>query len=180
MTQNETFRLSSVLSGISATNAEEMVRKPDRNEVIEHDGILLQLFTKYVTKTSPPSYGLVIVEQMPKGPPALTMVWKVYENLTSNVSELSPTTLLRRFIDRFGCDVRIGQTVKKLFLAEYVPVGSLDPQKEFATSVSARDIAGLRLFRIKADPLRASCVLCFAADVDAYRAYVQAKGGRPV
>jgi hypothetical protein len=174
MKTSQTFQMWSDAARISRTNAEEIVQKPHREEVIEYAGLVILLFLKSLPQTSPPSFALVATVQQPGLDPSLQLAFRVREDF-ADAATVSLTDLIRKFADRFGCPMVFHRTEKKLFLAESVPVVQ---QVAPTIGICSRRQASTALFMISDEPgpgLRAYCGLCLTVDVEKYSAYLAEK-----
>jgi hypothetical protein len=177
---SDAFKAIAKTVGISTTNAQTIVDMPDAVDVIEYSGATVRLCVKRVDKSKPPTRVLVVTQQKPGAKQELAFVVKVREDFVAGINTLSPTDLLRRFLDRFGLGVTFGATTKKLFLAESVTVPHFDPRRPFAVERGHREQHTYTLFKFSSLPdgrgVAVSCALCFAVEVANYRDYLQGKG----
>lgn len=175
---SQTFKQWSSASGITPTNAQDIVRNPDSSEVLEYAGAVVQFFTKRVTKTNPPVWAFVASQSLPGKSPELLMVFKVHEGFAPNIGEMQPTELLRLFADRFGRTVRIGRnSAKKLYLGETVPLTDAEVRSQFIgidPPKNSETIVMQSLVKLSqaGTPLGAVCALALAADLTAYQTYL--------
>jgi hypothetical protein len=159
------------LTGIPRTVAWSIVSSADKTEVIEHAGLFLSLFRKQITHAGKPTEVLVVTSQPPGQPVALQLAIRV-QAAPIPTPDISPMDLLRRIVDRFGFEVRLGATVKKLFVAESVSLPTLQDGPQ--VNNNGRSYTGPALGMLEKGPMKYHAGLYFMIDVDHYRAYLQA------
>jgi hypothetical protein len=161
-------------SRLSLENAREAAENPTRTEVVECDGAFLQFFLKHDAHRSPGSWILGVIEQAPPQPAELSVVFRVFDGFAPGMDQMEPSVLLRAFLDRFGVDVTFGTVRKRLFLAESLPMKSGGRALRVHTENEPPGalILGSTLATFVERPLRAKCVLVFAANATALGQYV--------
>jgi hypothetical protein len=79
--------------------------------------LVLQLFTKHVPNSRPPTISLVVARQVPGGTPELFSAVEIRADLVAGISDMQPLQLLRLVSDRFGLEIPIGKRKEEaLFL----------------------------------------------------------------
>lgn len=180
MKTSHQFKNLSSLTGISATNAEQITRNPDQSGVITLDVMTLRLFTKRVASTKPPSHVLVAVIESPGKAPVASLVAKVYDDFAENIKALPPAEFLLRFAEQFGYDMKLGNETRRLFLGERLVVNKPPPPDVLVTGegmwllfdFKAGKIPGSQLYSV-------SVLLGLAVDPVRYGDYVRGRGRLP-
>lgn len=176
MRYEPTYKQMCKACGISATNALEIAQKPDQQEIIEFKGIRLVLSKKHVAVAKPPAHVLVVTAEWPGHPAGLEAVLKVYDNFANDVGTLSPTDLLRRMMERFGCEIRFNGVQKRLYLAESIPTKDLQEKPIPVPGIRhGKTIIANHLCAVNHDGrggFVADCGLSFAFDSDLYADYL--------
>jgi hypothetical protein len=182
------------VTGITRNQANSVIALPDKSEVIEYAGLFLQFFTKHFPDSRPPFHVLVVAQQMPNRQPTLMYAMKVFEGFCDGLAELSPSELLQKIADRFGCEIQIGNAGKRLYLEESIEsVPNEAMLRGFPPGVRCRKagppthlLMSLLLMRdphssgVPGAPDVWKCGLCFALDASEYKPYLDSRGvGKP-
>jgi hypothetical protein len=135
--------------------------------------LVLQLFTKHVPNSRPPTISLVVARQVPGGTPELFSAVEIRADLVAGISDMQPLQLLRLVSDRFGLEIPIGNERKKLYFCEAVEPVDGEPMMRGQPPIRPRssddDLAAEIIARLGRSPAMWRCGLCFALDVRAYR-----------
>ena len=156
--------------GIRARHAEDALARPDATSKVSAEGILVRLCAQAIA-SDPPHTLVVLASEKRPGEVDIDFAFKAYPDLEADCARASPLQLTRRLAERFGVELQIGDRQAKFFHEDKITVSESDPRRYIRIpNEQNHRLAPLTYLRTESHGahLRASCVLCFCIDVDAY------------
>lgn len=174
------FQPWSDVCGITRSHVIAALGRPDHQQLIEVEGLILRLSTKYVPNTKPPTE-LLVMESTGPGSSELDVfaAIKVYEDFVTPIHEILPLDLLKEVSIRFGCDMHVGPITRKLFLHETLPLAAeIDPGRPPVAVTCSGTGEGLQVsfVRVNAPDRTLRVAMMFCLDVALYKGYLARRG----
>lgn len=160
--------------GIRPRHIAEAVQTPDQTRTaVLGVGLTINFYMKRIEATKPSHYLLIHGREI-DGAIVVDAAFRCYPDLHPNIDSLTPTELLFALVDRFGVDVTVGATTKKIILDESIEA-SPGQDIPLITATAGTSWHGSMYFK-RSDrngKPHIDCALVYAIDAKKYTHYIE-------
>ena len=127
--------------GIRPNHAIDVVNHPDQTDSFEFYGLVILVHSKWIKEATPPHH-LVVLERFEDKGNVIESAFKVYPDIADDIEGKTPSEMFECVIERFGAEIRVGETTSKLIQGESIPIASKEDVSLWRRSYH---LAGARL-----------------------------------
>lgn len=150
----------------------QVIEKHDQVHEIRMGELVVRLLSRYS-----PYYGVDLVGLETKPQELVLFAFRIYPDLCEeSLSDLAPLDLLRRFVDRFGLVVRVGDRESKFHLQQVIPVENPQSDTQLLGAANPENHAFMMQSFVKPslDGRSVDTAIAFCIDTTAYAAWRKA------
>jgi len=166
----EQFRKNfSEILGIRPNHAIDVVNHPDQTDSFEFHGLVILVHSKWIEKSTPPHH-LVVLERFEDKGNVIESAFKVYPDIADDIEGKTPSEMFECVIERFGAEIRVGETTSKLIQGESIPITNKEDVSLVAGNAaeSGKPFAIFHIMIEDGPPMVARCALCFCLQAGLY------------
>ncbi len=147
----------------------QVIEKHDQVHEIHMDELVIRLLSRHSSY-----YGVDLVGLETKPQELAIFAFRIYPDLCEEaISDMAPLDLLRRFVDRFGLIVRVGNRENKFHLQQVIPIENPQSGTQLLSVANPENHTHIVQSFIKAsrDGRSVEAAIAFCIDTTAYAAW---------